>query len=153
MFVSIWDAIIAKSDKDILAIWHLVQEKNKKCNGMKIRDFLYVGGYSQYMYSLPDLCTQILSVFWPRLCLLPAVAMTRNDKRWVLYSKLAVFVVKVRQFQIFEYQLFDPYRLFFAYSYSVHKKNHLPRRQTEKRGSSMCIQIIKYETNCISTDN
>ena len=73
--------IIAKSDKDILAIWHLVQEKNKKCNGMKIRDFLYVGGYSQYMYSLPDLCTQILSVFWPRLCLLPAVAMTRNDKR------------------------------------------------------------------------
>ena len=65
------------------------------------------------------------------------------------YSKHAVFLVKVRQFQIFEYQLFDPYRFFFAYSYSVHKKIHLPRRQTEKSGSSMCIQIIKYENMLI----
>ena len=67
------------------------------------------------------------------------------------YSKLAVFLVKVRQFQIFEYQLFDPYRFFFAYSYSVHKKNHLPRRQTEKSVSAQTtstqVSLLKVTSN------
>ena len=149
MFVSIWDAIIEKSDKGILAIWS--KRKTKNATEWKYEIFCTLAG----TVSTCTLClTYVHKSFlcFGRVCaccqLWQWQEMTSGE-----YSKHAVFLVKVRQFQIFEYQLFDPYRFFFAYSYSVHKKIHLPRRQTEKSGSSMCIQIIKYETNCISTDN
>ena len=48
------------------------------------------------------------------------------------YSKHAVFLVKVRQFQIFEYQLFDPYRFFLLIAIQYTKKFTCPVDKQKK---------------------